>query len=81
VRRGRRESFVEEVFQALPVLPFTLDVARVHSRLWVDLLARGAMIGERDLIIAATALAHNLTLVSSDRRHFGSIADLSVALW
>lgn len=81
VRRGRRESFVEAVFQALPVLPFTLDVARVHSRLWVDLLARGAMIGERDLIIAATALAHDLTLVSSDRRHFGSIADLSVALW
>lgn len=81
VRRGRRETFVETVFRELPILPFTLDIARVHSRLWADLLARGAMIGERDLMIAATALAHGLTLVSGDRRHFGKIDGLSLALW
>jgi predicted nucleic acid-binding protein len=33
------------------------------------------------LLIAATALAHDLTLVSGDRRHFGKIADLRLALW
>ena len=81
VRRGRREAFVEAILQELPILPFTLDIARVHSRLWADLLARGEMIGLHDLLIAATALTHGLTLVSGDQRHFGKIADLKLALW
>ncbi len=81
VRRGRREAFVETILQELPILPFTLDIARVHSRLWADLLARGEIIGLHDLLIAATALTHGLTLVSGDRRHFGKIADLNLALW
>jgi tRNA(fMet)-specific endonuclease VapC len=72
---------VETILQELPILPFTLDIARVHSRLWADLLARGEIIGLHDLLIAATALTHGLTLVSGDRRHFGKIADLNLALW
>ena len=81
VRRGRREAFVETVFQELPILPFTLDIARVHSRLWADLLVRGEVIGAHDLLIAATALAHGLTLVSGDRRHFRKIESLNLVLW
>jgi tRNA(fMet)-specific endonuclease VapC len=33
LRRGRREAFVETILKTVPVLPFTLDVARIHSRL------------------------------------------------
>ena len=72
---------METVLQELPILPFTLDIARVHSRLWADLLARGEIIGAHDLMIAATALSHDLTLVSGDRRHFSKITDLSLVLW
>ena len=49
VRRGRREAFVETILTYLPVLPFTLDIARVHARLWADLQAQGEMIGSHDL--------------------------------
>src|SRR5450756_1572901 len=62
-RRVRREVFVEGVLEAFQIMPFDLRVARVHARLWAGLLwagllSRGQMIGESDLLIAATALAH-----------------------
>lgn len=79
-RRRRREAFVEAILGSLPILPFTLEEARIHSRLWADLQARGEMIGAYDLLIAATALCHGLTLVSRDKRHFPKIRDLKLIL-
>ena len=54
--RLRREAFVEAVFDMLPVLPFDLQVARVHAQIWAQLSSAGWMIGAHDQIIAATAL-------------------------
>lgn len=81
VRRGRREKFVETVLRVIPVLPFTLEVARVHSRLWADLQKRGEIIGAHDLLIAATALAHKMAVATLNQRHFGRISGLQLALW
>ena len=81
VRRGRRERFVERILLTIPVLPFTLEVARTHSRLWADLQKRGEMIGAHDLVIAATALTHDMTVLTGDRRHFGRIEILKITLW
>jgi tRNA(fMet)-specific endonuclease VapC len=81
LRRGRRERFVETILRAIPVLPFTLEVARIHSRLWADLQMRGEMIGANDLLIAATALTHDMTVATLNQRHFGRIPDLQLALW
>ena len=81
VRRGRREKFVETVLRSIPVLPFTLEVARIHSRLWADLQRRGEIIGAHDLLIAATALTHKMAVATLNQRHFGRIPDLQLALW
>ena len=81
VRRGRRERFVERILFTVPILPFTLEVARTHSRIWADLQWRGEIIGAHDLVIAATALTHDMTVLTKDRRHFGRIEALKVSLW
>ena len=81
MRRARRRRFVEAILSVLPTLSFTLEVARVHSYLWADLKKSGAMIKAHDLLIAATALAHDLTLVTGDRRHFDRIELLRLARW
>lgn len=81
IRRGRRERFVERLLLAIPVIPFTLEVARTHSRLWADLQKRGDIIGAHDLVIAATALAHDMTVLTGDQRHFGRIDTLKVSFW
>lgn len=80
-RRSRRTAFVEAIFASVPVLPFGLEVARLHAQLWADLRARGALIGAHDLLIGATALAHDLTVATRNERHFGRIEGLSVARW
>lgn len=41
-----------------------------------DLQRRGLPIGDVDLLIAATALHHDLTLVTRNRRHFTRITEL-----
>jgi len=80
-RRGRREAFVETILEAVPVLPVDLSVARVHARIWADLRSRGATIGAHDLLIGATALAHQLTVATRNERHFRRIDGLSVVRW
>jgi predicted nucleic acid-binding protein len=72
---------VESVLSALPVLPVTLEVARLHSQLWADLERRGEIIGAHDLLIAATALTHDLAVVTGNHRHFGKVAGLKITIW
>ena len=80
-QRARREAFVEAILSAVPVVPFDLLVARVHSRLWADLAARGSPIGAHDLIIGATALAIGYGVATRDKRSFPKIAGLQVVVW
>ncbi|MCP3959155.1 MAG: type II toxin-antitoxin system VapC family toxin [bacterium] len=81
VRRGRRERFVESIFSQVPILPFDMEIARVHSRLWADLSARGQMIGAHDLLIAATGVTHEHSVVTNNVREFGRVEDLDVVAW
>jgi len=45
--RGRRETFVESLLAAFPVIAFDLLVARVHARLWAGLASSGGEVGSR----------------------------------
>jgi len=63
------------------VLPFDLISARVHASLWAELLSKGQMVGERDLLIAATALARDHRVVSRDERSFPRIPGLRFERW
>jgi tRNA(fMet)-specific endonuclease VapC len=81
VRRQRRQDFVESVLEVIPVLPFDLDTARVHSRLWADLARTGSMIGSHDLQIAATAIARDLELVTANAREFGRVEGVVLHSW
>lgn len=81
LRRGRRERFVEAILSLLPVIPFDLDTARIHARLWADLSRRGKPIGAHDLQIAATALVHDLSLVTANEREFERVGGLELERW
>ena len=75
-RRHKRDEFVQAIFDHFEVLPFGLEAARTHARLRADLQGAGTPIGAHDLIIAATALTHELGLWTINRREFGRIAGL-----
>ena len=77
-RQERRRDFVETVLDRVPVLPFDLDAARAHARLFADLSAAGRMIGANDLAIAATALAYGHAVQTHNLRHFEQVPGLVV---
>ena len=80
-KRARTEAFVEGILEKLPVLAFDIRSARVHARLWAEAVATGSSVGERDLLIAATALAHDYGVITRDERSFRRIPGLRVARW
>lgn len=77
-QRHRRQAFVEGLIAQLPVIAFDLTVARVHASLWADLATRGIAVGERDLIIGATAIAVDYAVTTRDERSFPKIPGLTV---
>lgn len=81
VRRARAGRFVEDLLGMLPVVPFDLDVARVHAVLSADLQARGTAVGAHDLLIASTAVYLGYDVATRDLRSFPKIKDLSVHRW
>lgn len=77
-RRLRRQSYIEGIIEEIPVLPFDLSVARTHARIWAELLSAGQMVPDRDLIIAATALAHGHDILTDNLRDFERVPGLTV---
>ena len=74
----RRSAFVEHLLDGLQAIPITEPVARVHAGVWAQLAERGEVIGEHDLWIAATAIAHGLSLATANTVEFGRVPGLQV---
>ena len=76
--RARRETFVEQVLSAFPVIPFDLLAARLHARISAELAGAGVAISAHDLLIGATALRVGFAVATRDRRSFRRIPGLDV---
>jgi tRNA(fMet)-specific endonuclease VapC len=72
---------LEEFFSAFASLPFDDRCAEHYGSIRADLAGRGKPIGPNDLLIAATARAHDLTLVTHDRREFSRVVGLKLEDW
>jgi predicted nucleic acid-binding protein len=60
------------------VIPYDLDVARVYGATQARLENEGRVLADADLQIAATALHHDLELVTGNLRHFRRIPGLRI---
>jgi tRNA(fMet)-specific endonuclease VapC len=77
----KRKGQLKELTSVVDVLPFGPEEARSAARIRVDLERKGQPIGPYDLLIAASALANNATLVTHNTREFGKIEGLQVEDW
>lgn len=75
-RRLQREEFVDALISAVPVVPITLDIARIFGEVDASLRATGRRTPTSDLLIAATALSRDDELVTGDTRHFSRVPGL-----
>ena len=77
--RARHLTNIEErVLPAVTILPYDAATAKVFGRIRSDLEAAGTRLDDADLQIAATALHHNLEIVTGNVRHFSRIEGLSI---
>lgn len=65
----------------LAILDVDHDVARRFGELRGKMLDRGQVAPSTDLLIAATALEHGLTLVTHNTKHFVDIPGLIIEDW
>jgi predicted nucleic acid-binding protein len=77
--RGRRQDRLQRAEAAFDPLPFDGDAARAYGRVFAAVVAAGRKArGARvvDLLIAATALAHELPLYTRNDDDFAGLDDL-----
>ena len=79
--RARRSAFVEGILERFPLLSVDLACARAHAQLWAELRQTGALIGPHDLWLAATCVAHGLTIVTANVREFARVPGLDLEVW
>lgn len=65
----------------IAVTPFDIECAETFGRIGSDLAARGAPIGEFDVLIAAHAITLDLTLVTNNSKHFKRVPGLRIENW
>jgi tRNA(fMet)-specific endonuclease VapC len=70
-----------EFFSAFTSLPFDDRAASYYGEIRANLEKLGTPIGPYDLQIAATALAHNLILITHNTSEFSRIPNLNLEDW
>jgi tRNA(fMet)-specific endonuclease VapC len=79
--RAKAMQMLREILALLPVLPLPAEVGEAYGAIRAGLEARGEVIGNNDLWIAAHAKAAKLTLVTNNEREFRRIDGLKVQNW
>lgn len=79
--REQRLALLQALFRRHRTYPFDDQAATIYGRIRYELERQGQVIGPMDLLIAATALANNLILVTHNTTEFSRIAGLLLEDW
>jgi len=79
--RAHNLHLIEEAKLQYREAPFDFRAADHYGQIRADLNAQGMPIGPNDLLIAATALANGLILVTHNTTEFGRVRGLSIEDW
>ena len=74
----RDENLMTEFLGQYPVISLDVPICRIFGTERARLRATGTLIPDMDLLIGATALHHDLTLLSNNRRHFERLQGLHI---
>jgi tRNA(fMet)-specific endonuclease VapC len=77
-RERHLRNIDERVLAAVTVLPYDQEVARVYGEVAAALEDQGRRLADADMQIAATALHHDLGLVTGNVRHFDRVPGLKI---
>lgn len=78
---ARNRAALDKFLAPLEVSPFAADAFWTYGRLRADLERSGRPIGSLDTLIAAHALALDVTLVTNNLAEFERVPDLRLETW
>jgi len=73
-----QDIFWTNFLKTIEIIPFDIASSNEASKIYKLLKAQNKMIDFADLLIAATAIAHGLSLATLNLKHFGKIPDLHI---
>ena len=74
----RAEKELRDFLDAFTIIEVNVPICRIFGAQRARLRRAGTPIHDLDLLIGATALYHNLTLLTNNRRHFGRLPGLTI---
>jgi len=80
----RYEENLEKLYRLVDivqVVPFDIECAKIFGTIKSKLRSLGKPTGEMDALIAATAMAHEATLATANKKHFENIEGLKIEVW
>lgn len=77
----RVREVMRTLLNAIPVLAFEREDARVAAQLRAALNSQGTPMGAYDLLLAASALRRGLRIVTHDAREFVRVSGLGLEDW
>ncbi len=72
---------IKTIESALEIIPVNREMVEIFGVLKSDLEKVGKPLDDFDLILASTAMSHNLTLITNNEKHFGRIHGLKMENW
>ncbi len=75
------EPQLEVIYQKTKTLDFSAIEAKVTAKIRKELKQMGQPIGFYDLLIAGTAVTHDLILVTSNVKEFAKVKELKIENW
>ncbi len=73
------DNIEKRLLPSITVLPYEVAAARVYGEIRAHLERAGRSLADADLQIAATALRHQLELVTGNVRHFSRVPGLQIS--
>ncbi len=80
-RVERNLQTILEFMENFEILEFDRRAAEIFAMEKARLQKRGMIVADMDLMIASTAIANNVALVTNNTKHFDRIKDLRLVRW
>lgn len=72
---------VRRIAEIFPIIDISPAIIETFGDLKATLEKTGNIVADMDLIIASTALTHNMILVTNNEKHFQKIPELQIENW
>ncbi|MES1024733.1 type II toxin-antitoxin system VapC family toxin [Gloeocapsa sp. BRSZ] len=80
-RAPKVEPIIASFLSSVTILPFSTMEAEQAARIRATLKSQGQPIGAYDILIADTALKHNLLVITANQREFDRVSGLQTENW